>query len=100
MKNFIVESYDAWDSPDERFCIRNGEFDTAEEAVNFAKKMIDEFLIEHHQKGASWDDAYKNFCSHGDIPMVFGKPEPDFNAINYAKSRVEELNKGVNRQLF
>lgn len=85
-KPYQVISYDAYDAPPERTDLLQGGFDTLEEAVLFAKKMIDDEVALSVGKGKSLEEAVQDYKNFGEIPMVLGDKDHTFHAYDYLNS--------------
>ena len=71
-----------------------GEYETWDEAVAAAKKVVDDFLSENHKPGMIAGDLYTCYTMFGEDPFVLGdRPESEdaFSAWDYAKRRCEDL---------
>jgi len=74
---------------DERYTL--GVYDTEEEALQAAKRIVDEFLIRSYEPGISAAQLYDSYITFGKDPWI--DPSP-FNAWHYAKERCNELCEG------
>jgi hypothetical protein len=88
-KLYSVYSYDAYDAPSDRRDILQGEFETLEGAVSFAKKMIDDAINAEIARGRPLSRAVESYKIAGEIPMVFGGKDPRFDAYDYLTSILE-----------
>ncbi|PCI57807.1 MAG: hypothetical protein COB34_06030 [Methylophilaceae bacterium] len=88
---YVVETYDAFDAPPERRHLVVGRFNTTDKALKCAKNVVDSYLRNELSKGKSLAEAGMMFSCHGEIPMIFGEPEIDFNAFDYADARTSQL---------
>jgi hypothetical protein len=73
-----------------------GEFRTYREALTAAKQLVDAYLLEALQPGATAHLLYQSYTMFGEDPFIVADSqsldvEPDFSAWNYAKARCEEL---------
>jgi hypothetical protein len=75
---------------DERY--RAGEFDTLEEAITEAKRIIDEFLLSAYKKhpGLSAEGLFKEYTKYGVDPWILPNYS-DYNSWEYAEMRSKEL---------
>ena len=78
-----------------------GKFDTWEEAVALAKKIVDETVIPAINDGLSPEDAISNYRHFGEDPWIIGNgavPEgQSFSAWSYAEKRAFQLHALKNR---
>ena len=93
MKPYKVESYDSYDSPDDRRPLLQGEFDSYEEALAFSKEMVAKFIREKINQGQSAADAANSYRYGADVPMIFGGGDDDesFQPYDYADLIAVEL---------
>ena len=89
-KSYSVYSYDAFDAPPDRRNLLQGEFDTLDGAVDFAKKMIDDAINAAIARGKTLESAVESYRTAGEIPMVFGKEDAQFSAYDYLNSLLEK----------
>ena len=72
-----------------------GEFETHQEAVAAAKKVVDDCLLEHYTPGTTAEVLYQGYTGYGDDPFITGEgPGIDsekFTAWEYTKRRCEEI---------
>jgi len=76
----------------ERFTL--GEYETWDEAVAAAKKLVDDFLSENYKPGMIAGDLYVCYTMFGEDPFIVGdRPESKeaFSGWDYAKARCEDL---------
>jgi hypothetical protein len=70
-------------------------FDSAEEAIIEAKKIVDRSLRWERMQAKAPDDAeelYDRYTDFGDDPFIrSGDPDCKFSAWNYAKERCKEI---------
>jgi hypothetical protein len=88
--SYSVYSYDAFDAPPDRRDILQGEFDTLDGAVDFAKKMIDDAINAEIARGKTLESAVESYRNTGEIPMVFGEKDHPFSAYDYLSSLLEK----------
>jgi len=67
----------------------HGEFETLEVAVEAAKKIVDDDLLQYYEPGMSASDLYGRYKMFGNDPWVSGAKEIPFSAWDYAKARCE-----------
>ena len=69
-----------------------GEYETCEEAVSAAKKIVDDFLTSNYKFGMTADDLYDHYQSFGGDPFIIPSDNNcRFSAWNYAKQRCREI---------
>ena len=78
--------------PDEDERYRAGVFDTLEEAIAEAKRIIDDFLMSVHKKhpDLSAEDLFKEYTKYGVDPWILPN-YGNFNSWEYAEERSEEI---------
>lgn len=79
---------------DEASSYDHGEYETYEEAVIAAKKIVEEFFIGKCHSNRTADDLMASFAMYGEEPVVF--PDEPKNAVKfspreYAEEYVKEL---------
>ena len=86
---FVDDNFHYMDK-DERYKL--GEFDSADEAVAAAKKIVDEFLESNHKPGQSAEELLATYKSFGEDPWISGgDPRCKFSAWDYAELRCREI---------
>ena len=88
---YTVEVDDNYHYMDESERYTLGEYDTWEEALAAAKKVVDDFLDASSESGAK---LYDDYVSFGEDPFISGGPpdgQESFSAWAYAKRRCEEI---------
>lgn len=90
---YVDDNYHYMD-PDSRYIA--GEFETWEEAVTLAKKIVDESIAAAIEGGATPAEALDNYKHFGEDPWISGSGEipegaPSFSAWSYAEERAVEL---------
>jgi len=85
-KRYKVESYDAYDAPDERTYLTHGYFDDADEAIACAETVIRRFIEPKIRSGVSPKEIYSQFRSFGDVPWILGDSDIPFDAFDYVKT--------------
>ena len=74
---------------DERY--EHGVYDTAEEAIEACRGIVDRSLEEGYKPGVSAEALYEHYVSFGDDPFIVVLDGADdnakFSAWNYAKER-------------
>jgi hypothetical protein len=72
-----------------------GVFDTPDEALKAAKRLVDDFLHENWKSGIAPKALFQYYQSFGDDPAIYlddgGDDAPPFSAWAYAKIRAFEL---------
>jgi hypothetical protein len=93
MAEFVVTVADNFHYMDEGAYWTLGAFATADEAIAAAKALVDAFLTDKHQPGATAEELFANYTSFGDDPFIVAKDAPrvEFSAWTYAKARCAEL---------
>lgn len=94
LKNFqvFVDDNFHYMDEDERYSA-NG-YDTAEEAIAFCQKMVDDFLIRHYETGMTSDNLYDYYTSFGEDPFIrCNNPDMtcEFSAWKFAEKRSIEM---------
>jgi len=86
---YVDDNYDYMDE-DERY--KAGEFDTIEEAITAAKKIVDDFLLSVYQKRPyiSPEELYAVYKRSGEDPWIHPNYS-DYNSWNYAEYRCREI---------
>ena len=75
---------------DERYKL--GEFDTAEEAIAAAKKIVDDFLELGYRPGMTPRELFVGYRDFGEDPFIRSDdPTCKFSAWDYARVRSEEI---------
>lgn len=91
-KRYKVVTHEAnYTPPDFGSLLPVGEFDTADEAIQYLKQTIDKQLIASLNDGKTPKQAYGEFSTHGEIPIIQGEPRVYVQPYEYAKKRVGEL---------
>jgi hypothetical protein len=79
--------------PDEEWSL--GVFDTSEEALEAAKRLVDDSLRENWKPGMTPAVLFLRYQTFGDDPAIYveggGDGAPPFSAWTYAESRAVEL---------
>lgn len=71
-----------------------GTFPTAEEALEVARRLVDDALLAQYVDGETADRLFERYKSFGDDPFVVafgGAPDVAFSAWTYARQRAQEL---------
>lgn len=89
-KNFQVFVDDNFHYMDEDKRYLADGYETAEEAIAYCQKMVDDFLVRHYKPGMKADDLYDYYTSFGEDPFIRCN-DPDmrsiFSAWDYANKR-------------
>ena len=94
---FVNDNYHYQDE-DERYQL--GEFETLGDAISACKRLVDEYLDEAREDGASSivsaEDLYRSYTMFGPDPFVVGAAEyVPFSAWEYAKQRCQDIFSGT-----
>jgi len=73
----------------------HGEFETLEAAVEAAKKIIDDGLLNDYEPGMSASTLYSRYKMFGEDPWVSGPGDSHFSAWKYAEARCEIICAGT-----
>jgi hypothetical protein len=88
---FVDDNYHYMDES-ERF--RKGDYATLDEAIAVCKHMVDEFLKDEVELGATKAERYRQYTGFGPDPfIVTDDPDagsPAFSAWSYAKEQCEK----------
>jgi hypothetical protein len=91
---FVDDNFHYMDE-DERYKL--GEFDTREEALAAAKKIIEEFLDPAYEPWMTAQEMYEGYVMFGEDPFIVpDDPADHFSAWDYAKERCAMLEKTGN----
>jgi len=98
VQTFVVYVDDNFHYMDEEERYKGGEFNTYEEALEFCKKIVDEFLDDSHAKTPkiSEQELFKAYTSFGEDPFISPTTSdtPRFSAWDYARERCRVLCSG------
>jgi hypothetical protein len=86
---YVDDNYNYMDD-DERY--KAGEFDTIDEAIAAAKKIVDEFLLLTCKKrpDISSEELYAVYKTSGEDPWIHPN-YTDYNSWDYAEARCKEI---------
>lgn len=91
-KVYVTDNYAAMDDSGE---YQLGIYETADEAVDAAKKVVDDPLISRYEKGMNANQLYKRFAMFGEVPNIVSLPPAtenlSFCARQYARLRSKEI---------
>ena len=90
---YTYDNFHMYDEDDDGADCR-GEYDTSEEALRAANKIVDNSLRWEHtqcKNPADSDELYSRYISFGDSPSIRPDTDPRFSASQYAKSRCAEI---------
>jgi hypothetical protein len=92
---YLVEGVVNYLKPDSEVR-RIGEFETAEEAIATAQKIVDEFLRCSFKPGMDAKSLVKLYKAQGEYPFIFRDDDltvnvPGFEHSHYAKDRAAEV---------
>jgi hypothetical protein len=95
---YLVEGVVNYLKPDSEVR-RIGEFETAEEAIATAQKIVDEFLRCSVKPGMDAKSLVKLYKAQGEYPFIFRDDDltvnvPGFEHSHYAKDRATEVCNG------
>lgn len=82
---------DNWHYMDESERRSAGEYDSLEDAITTAKRIVDRSLIEFASHGRTSDELYQHYCMYGDDPFIVGSGKVEFSAREYAAERSSEF---------
>ena len=69
-----------------------GEYDTIQEAVSAARKIVDDFLQEEFHNGMTAEELYNKYINFGSDPFIMlSEKEPLFSAWTYAKEKCKNI---------
>jgi hypothetical protein len=73
-----------------------GNFQTLEEAIKTAQKLVDNFLLSRHQPGMTAADLFAIYKDSGEVPVIFSDADltisvGTFNHFKYATLKCGEL---------
>ena len=91
---FYLKVFDNYHHWDETSAYGHGSFDTYEEAVNEAKKIVREFLIDHCKFGTEPGELMALYGMYGEEPVVFPDQPTNgksFSPRDYSKEFAEEI---------
>lgn len=91
---YTVQVDDNYHYMDETERYTLGKYETWEEAVAAAKKLVDASLADSYKPGMSAESLYSAYKMFGEDPFILGDcpdPKDAFSAWDYAKRRCEEL---------
>ncbi|MCO5249592.1 MAG: hypothetical protein M9887_11675 [Chitinophagales bacterium] len=77
-----------------------GQYETYEDALIVAKKIVDDFFIHNWEKGITPIDLLAQYCLYGEDPIILPHPDDErwFSARVYAEiSTVEICNRLENQ---
>jgi hypothetical protein len=102
-KPFIVKVDDNYHYMDEDSRYTAGEFDTYEEALALAKKIVDETTYPSIESGHTPDEVVYDYKTFGEDPWIVSDGsipyEGSFSAWSYAKKRATELSEPKHKKL-
>lgn len=80
---YTVETYDAEEGPSPETNINYGQFQSFTSALFCAIQIIDRFFTKELCKNKDPKKQYELFRDHGEIPIIKGPLEIDFNIKEY-----------------
>ncbi len=87
----IFDNYHHWD---ETSSYDHGSYETYEDAVIAAKKIVEEYFVDECKPGRTAGDLMASFAMYGEDPVVIpGEPRKGeiFSPRDYAEEYVKEL---------
>ena len=81
-----------YQDPDEEWV--QGPYETAEEAISAAKRIVDDYLSERASEKSTVDGLLNSYLMFGESPDVLapaGQPQTEFSSWEYAQRRAQEL---------
>ena len=87
--SFTVFIDDNFHYMDEDGCTTLGEYTTAEEAIQAARNVIDEYLLDAWKPGQDAKCLFEAWCSFGEESWI--SPPVGFDAREYARQRCGEV---------
>jgi guanosine-3',5'-bis(diphosphate) 3'-pyrophosphohydrolase len=107
-QKYQLRIYDNFHYMDESEAYDSGEFETYEEALNAAKKIIDDYLAKNWRPGITESELIEQYTSFGEDPMIIpveNDKHERFSAWEYAKTSVINIcskleNKSMGEQEF
>lgn len=78
---------------DKEYRFNDGNFESAEAAVEHCRALIDDFLQSNHVPDATAEGLYLQYTTFGEDPFIVcdGVPNVRFSAWDYAKARCQEI---------
>jgi hypothetical protein len=73
----------------------HGEFETLEAAVEAAKRIVDDGLLNDYEPGMSASTLYTRYKMFGEDPWVSGSGDSHFSAWKYAEARCKIICAGT-----
>ena len=70
-----------------------GKYPTAQQAIDAAQKIVNDYLASAYRTGMSAKDLYDSYTSFGEDPFIVCSdgPKVAFSAWTYAKQRCNEI---------
>lgn len=93
VKKYKVIVNDNYHYMDNEYQYEYGSFATADEAIEAAKKIVDEYLLSDFTPGISAAMLYKRYQMFGEDPFIIAEPKENisFSAWDYAKKSCEDM---------
>lgn len=90
---FKVRIYDNFHYMDEEEAYDHGSFNSYKEALEAAKKIVREFLVNTWTKGMTLDELITQYTMFGEDPIILPDPfyEPTWSARDYAHEMAEVI---------
>jgi len=92
--SFYLRIYDNYHYQDESEAFNSGSFETAKEAYNKCKSIIDEFITSCFEQKLKAEDIYSQWMTFGEDPVIRSTEKCDyirFSASDYLKEKIETL---------
>ena len=93
-QKYQLKIYDNFHYLDESEAYETGEFETYDEALNAAKKIVDDFLIHNWKPGMTESELIDQYTSFGEDPMIIPVEHDKyerFSAWEYAKTSAKNI---------
>lgn len=81
---------------DETDVLHIGEFESREEAIACARRVIDAFLLREYEIGMRGEKLFTYYTNKGEYPCIFRDGDstlnvPGFSHLQYAMARCEDI---------
>jgi len=85
---FVVECFDNRDRPGERICRTRFEFDTLDEAMECARRIVDISLKQTRDASSTAGGWYRRWAAYGNSVVAVGT---GFDSRTYAKRQIRSV---------
>ena len=70
-----------------------GSFPTAQEAIEAARRIVDDYLVSAHRPGMTAKELFESYTSFGEDPFIVGEGSGRvvFSAWGYAKAQCAKM---------